>query len=76
MCIFFFSMTWLETFSAAEAYAEVKTKFLPTYCMAITIWPVIGVRDCGDEGFDFDQRILKTRNGSKMIGMLRSYDQK
>lgn len=44
MCIFFFSMTWLETFSAAEAYAEVKAKFLPTYCMAITIWPLIGVR--------------------------------
>ncbi|CRK96649.1 CLUMA_CG010054, isoform A [Clunio marinus] len=42
MTTFFFSMTWLETFSAAEAWAEVKTKFIPSYCIAITIWPVIG----------------------------------
>lgn len=26
-----------------QAVAEVKTKLLPTYCIAVTIWPVIGV---------------------------------
>jgi protein Mpv17 len=43
MCCFFYSMTWLETFSAAEAFLEVQTKFIPTYCIAISIWPVISV---------------------------------
>lgn len=42
----FYSMTWLETFSAAEAFAEVQVKFLPTYCAAITVWPLIGVSCC------------------------------
>ncbi|KAG5683986.1 hypothetical protein PVAND_013240 [Polypedilum vanderplanki] len=42
MCTFFYSMTWLETFSAAEAFQEVKVKFPPTYFTAITIWPLIG----------------------------------
>ncbi|KAG5683987.1 hypothetical protein PVAND_013240 [Polypedilum vanderplanki] len=42
LCMAKVSMTWLETFSAAEAFQEVKVKFPPTYFTAITIWPLIG----------------------------------
>ncbi|CAO1417701.1 unnamed protein product [Diamesa hyperborea] len=41
MCLFFYSLAWIETFSAAEACAEVRAKFFPTYKVAICIWPFL-----------------------------------
>lgn len=38
MTTFFFAMTLLETFDPKEAIAEVKSKVLPTFKVAICIW--------------------------------------
>ena len=58
MCIFFYSMTWLETFSAAEAWLEVKSKFLPSYSIAITFWPLIGVSWTHDQEVQESQSLV------------------
>ncbi|CAH0604693.1 unnamed protein product [Chrysodeixis includens] len=43
MISFYFIMSLLESKPFYEAVAEVEAKFLPTYKMAVTIWPTIAM---------------------------------
>ncbi|XP_066587931.1 mpv17-like protein [Prorops nasuta] len=41
MCCFFFGMNLLEMKPVSECVEEVKKKFLPTYKVAICVWPFL-----------------------------------
>ncbi|KRT79927.1 hypothetical protein AMK59_6895, partial [Oryctes borbonicus] len=41
MCCFFFTMNYLKTNSVEDATEEVKQKFLPTYKVAVCVWPAV-----------------------------------
>ncbi|XP_050329044.1 uncharacterized protein LOC126758726 [Bactrocera neohumeralis] len=43
MTCFYFLMSLLEMKTVGEAAAEVRKKFIPTYKVAMSIWPVVGI---------------------------------